>query len=104
ELEHDGHVAEGEIQVDQTDPARATGGQGDGQIRCQYGLSAAALGGEHGDDLRVVLRLGAGRMRPWRTTGGCAGPLPLPGQIQRARTRGEDRGRVVEVGHLAYAG
>ncbi len=48
-LEHDGHIAELEVGVDEHDGALSLAGEDDGQVGGDDGLARPALGGEDGD-------------------------------------------------------
>ena len=50
ELQRDGDVAEGEVEVEQRHRALAGVGDGRGEVGRERGLAAAALGREDGDD------------------------------------------------------
>ena len=93
QLEGDGDVAEGQVEVDQADPAGAAAGQGEREVHRQGRLADPALGGEHRDQGAAVT---AGRGR--RSTGQ-RGP-----DLVSAVDGGAEAGEVTLVDDLAHAG
>ena len=87
QLQHDRHVAEGEVEVDQADPPGAAGGQRDGDVGGERGLAAAALGREDRDDPGVELRR---RRRPRRR--GTTGPICRETSSDRAQAASSPAG------------
>ncbi len=92
QLEHDGHVAELEVAVDQGDGLVGAHGEGDGEVGGDDGLARPTLGGEDGDHLTALALLAllvavpAGRPGRWsRPTRRPGGRPPAAGRCRPGR-------------------